>query len=70
MKATQSWCARCRFKGRGEFLFGTVVLPKGARHDEVEKALVELWYGAMPCPKPDEFDLVPGMLIFQEGPGS
>lgn len=54
-EAIRPWCAVAQYPGLQEFLVGTVTMPAGARHDEVEKALYK-------CAS--EF-LPPGFLIMK-----
>ena len=60
MKANRSWCAKCRFPDRPEFLFGTVWADSEMHAlDLLQQAWLRL------CPHPVEWiSVLPGALVF------
>ena len=60
----RAWCAKVKYPGLKEFILGTVVLDARATHQEVCRALSELWADFSPHPEPS-IEPIPGALFFQ-----
>ncbi len=64
-RALRSWSAIGHYPNKKAFVFGTVMLPLDARHDEIMAALRSKWADAFPIDSPPVFDPIMGTVWFR-----
>ncbi|WP_347092929.1 hypothetical protein [Sphingomonas parapaucimobilis] len=62
----RNWSAVCQYPGKKMFVFGTVMLPLDARHDEIVAELGDAYAKVFPFDQPPVFDPIGGIVWFQE----
>lgn len=69
-EARQTWCARCRWPGRAEFLVGTFTTDARAPDHEARQAAMREWADTMGAILPQDvappelLALIPGAVVF------
>jgi hypothetical protein len=65
MMRVRPWCAVAQYPDKAPFLFGTVAMPDGSRHDQVIEAILEAAGKVLPEGL-DILEIKCGSLFFQE----
>lgn len=63
MSILRTWCARCQFPGKTEFLFGTVTTLRNEGEEVARRAIATELTKVLPT-MPEILALLPGMLVF------